>query len=653
MKQSKKYTLMFIILFFMIFYLSAKKVDTEQMSNLFNYDKDHYYSVNVNGDLKNVDRNKYFGVLVNNLKQYNLDYYSLLSDNDYESIVYAYSYDSDYYSKIILNQSEIDNLINFDPYATDAADDSRKIYTILDDSRFAIKKIDADDSTLQVNYGFDLVNENSSKDIDSFIQAMKTQFPTMNFTSAYIERHSNYKYKEPVENFVYLGLILIVFILNLDILSKYKKLSVLKLEGYNNFNLAYILSIKPYFSKLYIFILGNLLAKMLIRLPMSLWSVFDLKYVQLVIGISILYALCSLLTVLFIYEVPINSSLKGSNKISLSLRTLLLILLTTCFIGNSSLIQGMNSTVNLTQYIMNDAYYRDLYRYLYTPSRWVAGYKYPFGSEELASLKHELETQNGLFEYTTSDNDLGEDDYYIVDHNYLKQNNVDIDMDFNKKYIIIPPYCTQSEDSLVKIMRSMFFSDINIKVVYIDNEYLINYSSKYFLSDRYNNEKPLFVTQVGKDDYQINTMNFYYKGNLKEAQVYLDSLFDKHNLEHFLKVKSLEDVYINNTRYLVQEYKNNVILMCILLGIYCLLIIQIFEADYYKNRKRYKILAYEGHSYLQMKNCMQEIIMYMFMACLLNIIAKPEDVLYTIMIYMGLFILLGLIAVIKVRRRFK
>lgn len=616
----KNIFLLFMILCLFSFYTALNDFESKLLTNTIYSTEDKVKERTMlifKGDFNTIDSEEFLKVYKQALDATQLNAYHTNHDSGkgYDNVIYVYSQDSDYINKLTLRTGEINNLKEFSEYSTISLNKDHKLFKVIKNSDYCIRPFDANDPAFFIEGSYSLTGRNgeiTSIQLDEFKSMIQEKFPKdiLEIQINRFERHNSLIHNSVnLDDIIIILLIVVIasLIMNSSLFIQQRNISIMKLEGHNNFEIYF----QYYFKHLLWGILGYGVLSVLgilIILPLPL---FKIRYFLEVFGLfTIINIICVVLSSFILFGViifsPLNTSMKGKNQIKPMYKILVGIKFVLIGLGIFVLVDGFEQVRLFSRMIVQEPTIlkrnQNLYRMALTYYKGNAGLF--SGTPQLEKMYDHLSEQNNSFSFQTrmidsSKKEIGTGQYYyMVDRNYIIRNGLIEDPEFTGKKLFIPKKYQNNEEYIKqsrRIIEGQYYDKIDLEITFYDKA-VPNYNQDYFYSDLEIESEVMYYVGSGEEYKQFSNRSFTFEGSLSEAQSYIDQLFIDNGMKPSYGIVSGVGEYQIFKAREIGRGGPAVIHLGLFIMAYLLLNKQIIEMDIVMNRKQYFLEYLEGSS---------------------------------------------------------
>lgn len=571
----------------------------------------------ISGELDTIDINEFHQTFERLLDKYKINSYQrLVIDN--EQILWTNTSDENYLNNIVLTEGKLSAINKGDYYFSNDGDKKGTIFNPIRNENYKIYHLsDLSNKHKSIFNPYELATyeENSDLVYNSFVDEFESLFPNLS-----VDAFSSESHKEPItvdyENIVLALVMSLMVILGLNtiIIKQTKKIQVLKLEGYGNWQIYRSQILKYLGLILFIEIAINIILYVYyIDTSFENAKPFLMYLIVPALIFSVSLFIFSIISFITISLININSAMKGKsslkNQINFNYIIKVALIISTTFI----ILNGINYLERYTHIVTTEKEYLNNIKNLYNTAGVKPQYLVAFsevGSDEEdikkeEQIKNYLVQENSYFEMSFLEElPIDNSRYNILVRNVSKEYvEINLSKEIAEKikgdnYVLIPQNLINEEEIILESLNSVMyggFSEIGGVLTYPDKE-LKNIVPYDYL--HYGVNAPDIILFVSESSYGIGSGIAYFKydGNSTEAQESFDNVYTEYNKDSPLYVESVKEQFESQKAFFMQEFKT-------ILPIFFVIVFAIFINTYQQsmlnceiNEKKYAILKSEGNS---------------------------------------------------------
>jgi|GEM_PF-5322879 len=604
----------FIVLGCISLYYSAQSFDDDVIGSFWSYDSS-FGSRTISLIGEEIDNDKYEEFLTDFillLDEYNLNAYSVSGDN-FRYVIFCYSSDTKYSNSINLENNNHPILTENIEYSSFSQETDTRIYTMILDQELILTPLDINHKDFSFSQVFHITaNEDTESEypVDNYeliCSRLNEKYDSnvciANYMDVTVHTHEDslwMQWKETLEKWeMFFPLILLlVFTVNSSIVNATNEIAKRKLEGHSSFSLFYDYFLKYVFvGFVLLFVAYYVFVNYFIPLEIAKLNVF---INELALNSIIVIALLFLVAFLVFYEifkVPLNIAMKGKSHARVTIDVLRLLKCVTIVISLPMFIVYSHNIFSYAEGLLvakeKKEMYHNMYSITFYRNVYFEEYLVQDNSEKMETVLNTLENDNSAVYFSVAwDTEEDVERNYVVSASWISMqgwsherplettvflHESQEERDIRAKLLeYYGEYMTVKHDDLIvnrDIVEDLFYSPL-----YINNGNFI-YDANSDLN--------------AKND--IYKLQFYFEGDLGEAQNYLDQLLLENEMPSFFVLESLENVY---------DYYAKLAFNLTIVGvIYCLTFLttllmlskQTIELDRISNSKQYFLEYIEGN----------------------------------------------------------
>jgi len=615
--MKKLLIILVIISNYFIFQIALEKYDNIiyrnfTLSNILDGRQVHLY---ISGDLSTVDIEEFQDSFETVLKNYEINAYQRLLDDDNNYIIWTNTNDATYLKNISLKSGNgsINSIDKGDYYFSADGDEQGVIFVPIKNKNYKLYHLgdfSNENKSILIPYVLYLSNESEIGVYDKLKNECQDLFPTLNFEFMNFLVHSD-KIKSLDYNSLLLAIstsILVILGLNVLIIKQTKKIQLLKLEGYTNWQI--------YKNQILKYLILILCLQTIMNIIFYIWHIDTsiqnaiplIKYLSVanLLFISSL-AILSSISYSMISFINLNLAIKGKSSLCKQ-KNINYIIKIILILGTLATI--LNSISYIKQYfniLVSEREYLNNIEYLYKFSLLKPGYEGYAGSVDLDNdqkIKEYMTNNVGFFEMSEMKDmyiNYQNVNVYSVSKKYVNEyvlQDIYYNFDDDKSYVLIPKSLKDQEEEILAILnnngwfvnfKTLIYEDIKISTI-LDYDFI-----------RFGKilPKSIFIIDQSAGSLGGNSY-FIYEGDQEEAQAYYNQVSQDFGQLPIHRIKSVRARYMEHKIYFIQQLTALMpifimILIAIIMNTY-----QLASLNYEIKDKKFALLKTEGKTIFEL-----------------------------------------------------
>jgi len=552
-----------IIAIFFTFQTAIRKYDRYITDKFFDFNPgENIYELSVSGYLSSDDVMEFQEFLMLSLDRYNLHcYQKLYKDQEItEYIAWVYTTDEFYFNNIFLTKGVLTEINKGDYYFSNDGNQKGLIFNPVRNKNYMIYHLDDfnnDSKSIFNPYILFSYADNAETLYNNLYNDLKTIYPDLFIDFAIYEKHGSWGWgNEELNNndivFAILTGIMVIICLNIDIISQTKKIQILKLGGFNSFQIYLRFILKNIGVILFFALICNIIL-FLIYIETSLSNAE--QFISMLITPNIIFIvsllLFSVISFSTILLVNVNTAIKGKSSLKNQqilnyLMKTLLIMFTTGTILNSVSYLSQYYTIATTE----EKYLERIENLYHSPAvlpQYIAAAVSDDFRIDNALLRNEhLINNNEMFEMIPLDYILLDGKEFIIfaiSEEYVRKNVYgSLDIGNNKSTLIIPDSLSKYQEQIIKSLGNIFHVSEQMDILILPQVKLDTINPWHYISEGLEIIDAIIVTKPSTNVNLNSNSYFSFPGDVSEVQDFYDnicSMFDTPPLNRINNVKAL------------------------------------------------------------------------------------------------------------------
>ncbi len=654
----KKYCILFLLLSVISFISISDFYNSSMVEKIGKWSNSNQSTQIVFKNTDGIEPTEFVEYLKNTVEKYNITILQQVSDSLNNSTnLYISSSNKAYMSNILLEVGQISDLKNFKGYSTNSKQKENRIFNLNFSEPMTIQPFEYDG--LMNPFGYFGIYTNQGDPIDyQLFQLVKNEISSK-YKDIIIEFNkyetthgglSDIMKTQFSQSFIISMLFTTLFTLIMitDLLKEQKKITCLKLNGYSNLSIfRYLIFDKIILSFLCYIVFFSLIFSVSIPFNYSIVPQLYLFSFLLAILNLMLVILFSYLLFIFILFVPINSAMKGKSYLSIAanvvmISKIILIISFIPFLSKNAF--EINAFANGQ---INKSTLENKYKNLYSIQNMSPIKKLTdlFDTNEFQIIIDELREESNAFYFISqfeysSDKNMKDKykQFYIVDEQYLINQEITLPSTPLSSTSIFLNKDYKQDDSYYEFLNKCAYQNFGSlpkpNYIYYSGT-ADNFSELYHYSSISIENSPIFL--IPEDHIKYNglfNMYFYYQGNRKQAQNYINSKFEKFDINDPYYVSSIKESYNNFYSSSINRNTKSIFTSFLMYLVYIIVSYQYISLTFCSNKKQLFIEKCEGilFSDFVIKNLIVSSIFILLFSLLFYLSYKYFDLTYLFII---------------------